>query len=102
MGMAPDRPTKVYQDNESAIQIEFNRGSLSNRSKHIDRTVLTSRNKIEDGEILPVKCETSEMWADIGTKALPNRQFAYLRDKMNGYSLVKKNHPSYLLPDYIV
>ena len=100
--MAEDKPTVIYQDNEAAIQIAMNRGSLSNRSKHMDRTILQSRNKIEDGEVLPVPRPTSEMWADLGTKALPDGQFIYLRDQMNGYSLVKKHHPEYSLPDYIV
>jgi len=102
MGMADDRPTTIYQDNESAIQITMNRGSLSNRSKHMDRTVLRSRNKVEDGVVLPVFRATSEMWADLGTKALPDAHFKYLRDNMNGYSLVKIHHPTYLLPEYIV
>jgi hypothetical protein len=102
MGMADDRSTTIYQDNESAIQITMNRGSLSNRSKHMDRTVLRSRKKVEDGVVLPVHRATTEMWADLGTKALPDTQFKYLRDNMNGYSLVKKHHPTYLLPEYIV
>ncbi len=41
------------------------------------------------------------MVADLGTKALPDRQFAYLRDKMNGYALVKKNHPAYKVPEFV-
>merc|ERR1711966_27504 len=98
-GMADDGPTTIYQDNESAIQITMNRGSLSNRSKHMDRTVLRSRNKVEDGVVLPVFRATSEMWADLGTKALPDAHFKYLRDNMNGYSLVKIHHPTYLLPE---
>ena len=44
---------------------------------------------------------TTKMIADIGTKALPDGQFEYLRDEMNGYSLVKANHPSYELPSYV-
>ena len=102
MGMAEDLPTTIYQDNESAIQISMNRGSLSNRSKHMDRTILQSRNTIEDGKVIPVHRDTGELWADLGTKALPDKQFAYLRDNMNGYSLVKKHHPTYSLPDYIL
>jgi hypothetical protein len=38
--------------------------------------------------------------ADIGTKALPDRQFAYLRDLMNGYAMIKVHHPSYPVPSY--
>jgi hypothetical protein len=41
------------------------------------------------------------MLADIGTKALPDKQFVYLRDQLTGYALVKQHHPSYALPDYI-
>jgi hypothetical protein len=94
MGMHQERPTVIYQDNEAAIQIEMNRGSLSNQSRHIERKVLASRNKIEDGQILPEFKGTVEMLADIGTKALPDRQFAVLRDQLNGYSLVKRHHPT--------
>ncbi len=44
---------------------------------------------------------TEEMVADIGTKALPDKQFVYLRDLLNGYALVKQHHPTYMLPDYV-
>jgi hypothetical protein len=70
MHLAQDKPTVIYQDNEAAIMIEKNRGSLSGQSRHIERKVLTCRNKVEDGQIVPVYLETSRMAADIGTKAL--------------------------------
>jgi hypothetical protein len=92
----------IYQDNEAAIMIAMNRGSLSGQSRHIDRKVLTCRNKIEDGKIVPKYLETAKMIADIGTKAFGDKQFAYLRDMLTGYSLVKEHHPSYSLPTYIV
>jgi hypothetical protein len=78
-----------------------NRGSLSKQSRHIDRKVLTARNKIEDGEVLPKYCRTEDMIADIGTKALSDKQFCYLRDLLTGYALVKQHHPTYLIPAYI-
>jgi len=102
MHLAQDKPTVIYQDNEAAIMIEKNRGSLSGQSRHIERKVLTCRNKVEDGQIFPVYLETSMMAADIGTKALGDKQFAYLRDLLTGYSLVKAHHPAYNLPPYIV
>jgi hypothetical protein len=74
---------------------------LSKHSRHIERRVLSARNKIEDGETWPEYIHTSEMIADIGTKALPDRQFAYLRDLMNGYSMVKLNRISYSVPSYV-
>jgi hypothetical protein len=50
---------------------------------------------------MPKKIATEKMLADMGTKALYDDQFTYLRDQMNGYSLVKCNHPSYVLPAYV-
>ncbi len=49
MGLEQKEATVIYQDNEVAIQIAINRGALSKQSRHIDRRVLASRNKIEDG-----------------------------------------------------
>jgi hypothetical protein len=69
---------------------------------HIERRVLTSRNKVEDGQIMPVYIDTTRMIADIGTKAFGDKQFAYLRDLLTGYSLVKKHHATHKLPSYIV
>jgi hypothetical protein len=42
------------------------------------------------------------MLADIGTKALSDAQFAYLRDLINGYSLVARHHPEYPMPDFVM
>ena len=101
MGLEQKKATVIYQDNEAAIQIALNRGSLSKQSRHMDRRILTARNKVEDHQVKPVYVRTDEMVADLGTKALPDRQFAYLRDKMNGYAVVKMNHPAYKVPVYV-
>jgi hypothetical protein len=101
MGLEQKEATVIYQDNEAAIQIAINRGALSKQSRHIDRRVLASRNKIEDGEVIPKYCMTARMLADIGTKALPDFQFAYLRDLINGYTLVARHHPTYPMPSYV-
>jgi hypothetical protein len=101
MGLEQKEATPIYQDNEAAIQIAINRGALSKQSRHISRRILASRNKIEDGEVEPKYCVTAKMLADIGTKALPDLQFAYLRDLINGYSLVGKHHPTYPMPSYV-
>jgi hypothetical protein len=102
MHLSQDRPTIIYQDNEAAIMIAMNRGSMSNQSRHVERRILTCRNKIEDSQIIPVYIATERMIADIGTKAFSDKQFAYLRDQLTGYSLVKAHHPNYALPSYIV
>ena len=101
MGFAKERATTIYQDNEASIQVMVNRGSLSKQSRHVERRILTARNKIEDGEIMPKYMKTEDMVADIGTKALPDKQFIYLRDLLNGYALVRQHHPTYVLPDYV-
>ena len=101
MGLEQEEATTIYQDNEAAISIAMNRGSLSKQSRHIERRVLTARNKIEDGSVIPKYCVTARMLADLGTKALPDPQFAYLRDEINGYALVRQHHPTYPLPAYV-
>jgi hypothetical protein len=102
MHLSQDKPTVIYQDNEAAIMIAMNRGSMSNQSRHVERRILTCRNKIEDDQIIPVYIETGKMIADIGTKAFSDKQFAYLRDQLTGYSLVKLHYPTYALPSYVV
>ncbi len=61
MGLEQETATTIYQDNEAAIQIAMNRGALSKQSRHIDRRILASRNKIEDEQwfqstVLPREC----------------------------------------------
>ena len=102
MHLSQDRPTVIYQDNEAAIMIAKNRGSMSSLTRHVERRILTCRNKIEDGQIMPTYVQTTRMIADIGTKAFGDKQFAYLRDLLTGYTLVKVHHPSYNVPSYIV
>jgi hypothetical protein len=101
MGLEQGDATTIYQDNEAAIHLAMNRGALSKQSRHIDRKILAARNKIEDHEVKPKYISTERMVADIGTKALSDDQFIYLRDQLNGYSLVKLNHPDYRLPEYV-
>jgi hypothetical protein len=47
------------------------------------------RNKIEDLKVIPMYCETINMIADIGTKALEPARFELLRDAMTGYGLLE-------------
>jgi hypothetical protein len=85
VGLRADGPTVMFQDNQAAIQIMMNRGSLSQRSKATDIRTLTVRNKVEDLLVVPIYLETSKMLADIGTKALDPKQFAKLRNEICGY-----------------
>jgi hypothetical protein len=93
LGMFQDSPSVVYQDNESAIKIANNRGSLGQTSRAMDLRTLATRNRIEDHEIQTKYRRTDKMVADMGTKALPVKPFVLFRDIMNGYALVKAAYP---------
>jgi hypothetical protein len=85
LGLAQLEPTTIWQDNQAAIQIAMNRGALAKKSRAMDLKVLTLRNKVEDMKCVPIYLKTTEMLADIGTKALDPKLFCYLRDKLCGY-----------------
>jgi hypothetical protein len=85
LGSKQDGPTVIWQDNQAAIQIAMNRGSLAKKTRAMDLRVMTIRNKIEDMKVVPMYLRTCEMIADIGTKALDPKLFTYLRDKPCGY-----------------
>jgi hypothetical protein len=91
IGLRQDGPTVIYQDNQAAIQIAMNRGSLSRRTRATETRTLTVRNKIEDLKVVPIYVKTTEMIADIGTKALEPKLFTYLRNLVCGYTN-KGNH----------
>ena len=86
IGLHQERPTTIYQDNIPAIHISMNRGALSKKTRAMDMRVLSVRNKIEDGKVLPIYLRTSLMVADIGTKALDRTTFEFLRDLLCGYA----------------
>ena len=85
IGLTADGPTVMFQDNQAAIQIMMNRGSLSRKTRATDIRTLTVRNKVEDLKIVPIYLETTKMIADLGTKALDAKQFVKLRNEVCGY-----------------
>jgi hypothetical protein len=89
LGFLQHRPTLAFQDNESAIKIVNNRGSLGIASRALDLRALSCRNRVEDHEV-ETECERANlMMADVGTKALPESPFVMFRDAMNGHALVR-------------
>jgi hypothetical protein len=86
IGPEQDGPTVIYQDNQAAIQIAMNRGSLSRRTRATETRTLTIRNKVEDLKVVPIYIKTTDMIADIGTKALDPKLFISLRDRVCGYA----------------
>jgi hypothetical protein len=85
IGLRAEGPTVLYQDNQSAIQIAMNRGSLSKKTRAMEVRVLAVRNKVEDMKVVPIYLETKNMLADLGTKSLDPKPFISLRDKAFGY-----------------
>jgi hypothetical protein len=85
VGLEQDGPTVIYQDNQAAIQIAMNRGSLSRKTRATETRTLAIRNKVEDLKVVPIYIKTTDMLADIGTKALDPKLFISLRDKICGY-----------------
>ena len=102
VGLFQQEPTIIYQDNMPAIQIMTNRGSLPNKSKAMDIRVMSARNKVEDKKVIPIYVSTLEMLADLGTKALDEKQFVFLRDLANGYALVQARGDVADLPSLII
>jgi hypothetical protein len=88
IGLEQKGPTIIFQDNQAAIQIAMNRGSLSKKTRAMDVRVFSVRNKIEDMQVVPIYLETKLMLADIGTKALEPAQFIFLRDQLCGYAWI--------------
>ena len=64
-----DSPTKMYQDNLSAIWLATHNGAFS-RNKHtiLKRSFL--KEKIEEGLIAPIHRDTDKMPADMLTKSM--------------------------------
>jgi hypothetical protein len=87
IGLEQTEATVIFQDNQAAIQIANNRGSLAKKTRSMDMRTLSIRNKVEDMKVVPVYIETAKMLADIGTKALDPARFELLRDAMTGYGL---------------
>ncbi len=81
MGLMQDGPTVIWQDNQAAIQIAMNHGALAKKTRAMDMRVMTISNKIEDMKVVPMYLRTSEMVADIGTKALDPKLFTYLSQR---------------------
>ena len=101
LGFPQEEPTPIGQDNQSAQTIVNNRGSLGQTSRAMDLKVLSSRNRIEDHEVVTEDTRTDELIADMGTKALPENPFVRYRDMMNGYSLVKAAYPDKQMSEYV-
>ena len=94
LGQCPQYPTTIYCDNQSAIKVANNRGSLGKSSRALDLKTLSLRQRIEDHQVSSEYVGTDHMLADMNTKALAEDKFVRFRDVSNGYALVKAAYPN--------
>lgn len=74
MGLRPDRPVKLFNDNRSAQSMAKN-PTVNNRSKHIDIRHHFIKEAIVDKKVILEYLETESMPADIFTKTLNPPKF---------------------------
>ncbi|OWZ04383.1 hypothetical protein PHMEG_00023722 [Phytophthora megakarya] len=79
MGFPQEKPVQVRCDSKAAISTVKNSGNY-NATKHIEIRFLFTRDLVEEGRLEIQYCSTSDMAADILTKALPTGQFIKLRE----------------------
>uniref|UniRef100_H3GB36 Reverse transcriptase Ty1/copia-type domain-containing protein n=2 Tax=Phytophthora ramorum TaxID=164328 RepID=H3GB36_PHYRM len=79
--MASDEAVKIYEDNQGSIALAKN-PQFHKRTKHIDIRYHFVREKVEDGQVVLQYVSTTDMLADMMTKAIPATQFSVLRTKL--------------------
>ena len=68
-------PATIYEDNQACIKFAEDPGRFHKRTKHIDIRYHLSRDAVKEGIIRICYCPTTEMLADLLTKALPSPRF---------------------------
>ena len=86
MGLEQLKATIIYEDNQAAIRVAYNKGSMNSKVRHVDLRVFKIREVIDNKEVVLEYCKSLRMIADIGTKALPGPQFHELRRRLTGYA----------------
>ena len=81
IGFLVNKAIPVYCDNTAVVQSVKNPVNHKG-SKHFEIRHLYARELQETGRIAIEYVNTSEMIGDIMTKALPEKQFIYLRNKL--------------------
>ena len=81
LGYEQHAPTKLYGDNNGAIAIARN-PQYHKRTKHFDTRNHYIRQKVKELVIEIECCPTSQMTADVFTKALPKPKFQLHRTKL--------------------
>jgi hypothetical protein len=83
-------PTVINEDNQSTLAV-VNKATSGSKLRHVKLKHQFVKELIKNKDIVLVYCPTTEMIADILTKALPRDQFLYLRDYLLGIKTIRKN-----------
>lgn len=75
------KPTLIYEDNQSCLNLVAQEERLSDRSKHIDTRFHFVKDYIKNGLVLCKYCPTEIMLADILTKPVAATKFKQLRSR---------------------
>ena len=76
-----DGPSPLFLDNQSSLNVSIN-PEHHGRMKHLDLRTFWLRHAVEAGTIAPFHIPTSEMPADLLTKALGREKVAKFREMM--------------------
>jgi len=77
-----ESPGVLFQDNQSAIKLEVNGKSSSNRTKHISIRNFWLKDKVSQGDIVIEYLPTEDMIADLLTKPLQGELFYKFRKQI--------------------
>ena len=86
LGLDDKVPTKIYEDNQGAIDISKN-PKHHDRTKHIDVCHHFVRERVVSNEVSVLYCHTDEMTADIMTKGLGTVKFRKFRDGLGVFDV---------------
>ena len=93
IGLEQLDPTVIYCDNQPAIHMMQNKGSMAKRTKAMDTQIYALRDRMIDHEVQLKYISTVNMAADIATKPLGRTKFEFFRDIITGYALVDARKP---------
>lgn len=81
LGAPQQEPTQLHCDNQAAIHIAMN-PVFHERTKHVEMDCYFIRERIQSGDIKPMKIGTHDQIADIFTKPLGKDRFEFLLSKL--------------------
>ena len=70
---------RINQDNNGVLELIKNGSGISSKTKHFNIKYFAIKEKIDNGELVLVKCHTNKMLADMFTKPLQGSYFKQMK-----------------------